>query len=166
EARQKLISQIEELQKKLPAPLQVAEGIRDGDYRLTPDGAGDEPLPGKGDRFNYGVECCFLPQPGHPYQVPPGYFGANGQDVAEAQTSPVVEPGYLKVLATDPPPPVTDPPNDGTGSSGRRRALAEWIASPDNPLTARVMVNRIWQWHFGRGIVPTPSNFGKMGVKP
>ena len=55
------------------------EGIRDGDYRLTPDGPGDEPLPGKGDRFNYGVECCFLPQPGQVYKAPPVYFGANVQ---------------------------------------------------------------------------------------
>ena len=49
-------------------------------------------------------------------------------------------------------------------TSGRRRALAEAIASPDNPLTARVMVNRIWGWHFGTGIVTTPGNFGKMGT--
>lgn len=45
----------------------------------------------------------------------------------------------------------------------RRLALAEWIASSDNPLTARVMVNRLWGWHFGRGIVATPSDFGKLG---
>ena len=51
-------------------------------------------------------------------------------------------------------------------SSGRRRVLAEWIASPDNPLTARVMVNRIWQQHFGRGIVPSPSDFGEFGERP
>jgi hypothetical protein len=166
EARQKLVEQIEELQKKLPAPLEVAEGIRDGDYRLTPDGAGDEPLPGKGDRFNYGVECCFLPQAGHPYQVPPVYFGANGQDVAEDQKSFAVQPGYLKVLVNDPASPLVDAPNDGSSGSKRRLALAEWTASPENPLTARVMVNRIWHWHFGRGIVPTPSNFGKMGLPP
>lgn len=48
----------------------------------------------------------------------------------------------------------------------RRRVLADWIASPQNPLTARVMVNRIWQGHFGTGIVPTPSDFGRMGMKP
>jgi hypothetical protein len=51
-------------------------------------------------------------------------------------------------------------------STGRRRALAEAIASKDNPLTARVMINRIWGWHFGRGIVATPGNFGKMGMLP
>ena len=51
---------------------------------------------------------------------------------------------------------------EGTGpirlnpTTGRRRALADWIATPENPLTARVMVNRIWQYHFGRGIVATP----------
>ncbi len=51
---------------------------------------------------------------------------------------------------------------DGEHGSGRLE-LADWIASPENPLTARVMVNRIWQHHFGRGIVPTPNDFGKQG---
>ncbi len=51
-------------------------------------------------------------------------------------------------------------------SSYRRRGYAEWLVSPDNPLTARVMVNRLWQHHFGEGIVRTPSNFGKMGESP
>jgi mono/diheme cytochrome c family protein len=50
--------------------------------------------------------------------------------------------------------------------SGRRLALARWIASESNPLTARAMVNRIWQHHFGEGIVGTPNNFGKMGKRP
>ena len=48
----------------------------------------------------------------------------------------------------------------------RRLALADWIASPQNPLTARVMVNRIWQGHFGTGLVETPSDFGHNGTKP
>ncbi len=47
-----------------------------------------------------------------------------------------------------------------------RAALADWIASPDNPLTARVMVNRIWQHHFGRGIAPMPSEFGTRAEPP
>jgi hypothetical protein len=47
-----------------------------------------------------------------------------------------------------------------------RLELADWIASPRNPLTARVMVNRVWQHHFGRGIVATPSNFGTRGAPP
>lgn len=48
----------------------------------------------------------------------------------------------------------------------RRRQLAEWIANPDNPLTARVAVNRIWQYHFGKGLVRTPSDFGATGDRP
>jgi hypothetical protein len=52
-----------------------------------------------------------------------------------------------------------------TAGSGRRE-LAEAIADPKNPLTARVMVNRIWQQHFGRGLVATPSNFGALGARP
>ena len=58
-------------------------------------------------------------------------------------------------------------PTDALGNINRwRLPLAEWIASPENPLTARVMVNRIWQQHFGRGIVATPSNFGANGARP
>jgi uncharacterized protein DUF1553/uncharacterized protein DUF1549 len=53
------------------------------------------------------------------------------------------------------------PPNQ----SGRLQ-LAEWMARPDHPLTSRVMVNRIWRWHFGRGIVPSVDNFGRLGEPP
>ncbi len=53
-----------------------------------------------------------------------------------------------------------------TPEQQRRAALADWIASPQNPLTARVMVNRIWQGHFGTGLVQTPSDFGNNGMKP
>ncbi len=52
-----------------------------------------------------------------------------------------------------------------TRGSGRRE-LAEWLTGPDHPLTSRVMVNRIWQWHFGEGLVRTPNNFGTTGEKP
>ena len=52
------------------------------------------------------------------------------------------------------------------GQDFSRLDLANAIASPPNPLTARVIVNRVWSWHFGRGLVATPSNFGFTGAKP
>lgn len=75
-----------------------------------------------------------------------------------------VEPAFLSVLA--PPKPQINEPAPSLNSSGRRLALANWIVSPSNQLTARVMVNRIWQHHFGRGIVRTTSNFGSLGTPP
>ena len=50
--------------------------------------------------------------------------------------------------------------------SERRLALADWIVHPDNPLTPRVLANRLWHYHFGTGIVDTPSDFGYMGGRP
>lgn len=70
-----------------------------------------------------------------------------------------VAPAVLSVLGS------TKLPRE-TAEQERRRALADWIASPENPLTARVMVNRIWQGHFGTGLVDTPSDFGRNGGKP
>src|SRR5262249_2477761 len=57
-------------------------------------------------------------------------------------------------------------PPSGARTPGRRKVLADWIASKDNPLTARVMANRIWQHHFGRGIVRSSSDFGYQGTPP
>ncbi|MBK5292854.1 MAG: PSD1 domain-containing protein [Acidobacteriia bacterium] len=84
--------------------------------------------------------------------------GGNVQSPADA-----VQPGLLAAVArysrfSEDEVPVT--------VEGRRSALAHWIAHPKNPLTARVMVNRIWQYHFGRGLAADASNFGKMGAKP
>ena len=76
-----------------------------------------------------------------------------------------VEPGFFSILGGgDVPPPAEK--REATGpiplmpTTGRRTALANWIADADNPLTARVLVNRVWQYHFGRGLIPTPSDFG------
>jgi len=75
------------------------------------------------------------------------------------QPKEAVTPAVLSALGN-----VTLP--NGTAEQDRRRALADWIANAQNPLTARVMVNRIWQGHFGTGLVQTPSDFGRMGMKP
>jgi hypothetical protein len=166
--RAELLEKIAKLESQMPPTPTAVEGIRDGDYRLAPDGPGDEPLPGKTYRPDYpDLSKSFLPQPGEKYEVPWVRFGANGLVVEEDNKAPIVPPGYLSVLVNGTQPPVAKPPNRADYvTSGRRRALAEWIASPDNPLTSRVIVNRIWYWHFGRGIVSTPGNFGKMGAAP
>ncbi|MEM1296498.1 MAG: DUF1549 and DUF1553 domain-containing protein, partial [Verrucomicrobiota bacterium] len=80
----------------------------------------------------------------------------------------MVEPAFPGVLTAsfDPTAAVIRPEFTTEASSGRRRALAEWIASEENPLTARVMANRIWQHHFGRGIVSSTSDFGELGEEP
>jgi len=75
-----------------------------------------------------------------------------------------VEPGFLTVLGS--PPPVIPAPPAGAKSTGRRTALAGWLCDPANPLTARVMANRVWQYHFGRGLVRSSSNFGVQGDRP
>ena len=82
------------------------------------------------------------------------------------QPGPVEEPGFVASLAGGEAKPAVVTPPPGGRTTGRRTALATWIASPMNPMTARVMVNRIWQHHFGRGIVATPSDFGVNGAKP
>jgi hypothetical protein len=75
-----------------------------------------------------------------------------------------IPPGFLSIL--DPQPAEILPPVSAPESTGRRTALAHWLVRPDHPLTARVMVNRIWQHHFGTGIVATPSDFGRLGEPP
>ena len=77
-----------------------------------------------------------------------------------------VEPGVLRAVLQSAPRSAPQRPLP-LGWSGRRLALARWIASDHNPLTARVIANRVWQYHFGnRGIVATPNNFGRMGQRP
>ena len=83
-------------------------------------------------------------------------FVPGGRKKAES-----VQPAFPTVLGL--PAPVATP---GPATTGRRSALAAWLTRGDNPLTARVMVNRLWQQHFGRGLVATPSDFGTLGEKP
>ncbi len=74
-----------------------------------------------------------------------------------------VDPGVLSLVARYS---GLAEPEMPSGVSGRRATLAKWIADPKNPLTARVIVNRVWQYHFGQGIAGDASNLGKMGKKP
>jgi hypothetical protein len=73
-----------------------------------------------------------------------------------------VIPGLPGVLIDKEP----EPPRPLAHSTGRRLWLARWMTQPDNPLVARVMVNRLWQWHFGKGLVATANDFGVMGDEP
>jgi len=75
-----------------------------------------------------------------------------------------VEPGYLSIIDSNPA--AIPPVSSGSKTTGRRSVLARWLTDKCNPLTSRVMVNRLWQHHFGKGIVGTPGDFGAMGEKP
>ena len=77
---------------------------------------------------------------------------------------PEIQPAVPVVLTKDGAKFSSQPSTHGT--SGRRLATARWIANADNPLTARVIVNRVWQYHFGEGLVRTPSDFGIIGESP
>ena len=76
---------------------------------------------------------------------------------------PAVKAGVLRVIHS---PKHAFSPVKDSHTAGRRTALAAWLTSRNNPLTARVIVNRVWQHHFGTGIVDTPSEFGIMGSEP
>jgi hypothetical protein len=74
----------------------------------------------------------------------------------------IVEPAVPAILTESQP--VFD--SNSAHTTERRKNLANWLTQPNNPLTARVIVNRVWQWHFGNGLVRTPNDFGLTGAKP
>ncbi len=92
----------------------------------------------------------------------PMYVLRRGDPMSPGQR---VGPGVPVVLVNGKAPFVVSPP-PGAKKTGRRLALARWLTQPDHPLTARVMVNRIWKRHFGEGIVSTLDDFGRMGARP
>lgn len=78
-----------------------------------------------------------------------------------------VEPAFLSVLSSElPAPSALVTPPETLESTGRRSALARWLTAPENPLTSRVIVNRIWQMHFHQGLAAFSSDFGKLGEPP
>ncbi|MFN0166512.1 MAG: PSD1 and planctomycete cytochrome C domain-containing protein [Bryobacteraceae bacterium] len=160
ERKRVLLERMRGIERERPKPIPMAMGITDGDYRFAPDGPGDEPAPGKGMKRE-AIDGSFLHQGPGRYQPPDSFFLIRGDIHSRGSR---IEPGFL-TAATYGNPATSHPPSDGR-TSGRRRALAEWLGSRDNPLTARVIVNRIWHHHFGRGIVPTLDNFGRNGEPP
>ena len=75
-----------------------------------------------------------------------------------------VSPGFPELFQSEPP--TIPQPKSGAKTAGRRKVLAAWITAPENRMTARVMANRVWQFHFGRGIVRSSNNFGQLGSPP
>ncbi len=96
----------------------------------------------------------------HTDPVPESYILPRGDSMGKGAK---VSPAIPAVFGSGP---ELSEPSDGLFIPRRRKALAEWLASRQNPLTARVMVNRIWQGHFGTGIVGTPNDFGRQGDRP
>jgi Protein of unknown function (DUF1553)/Protein of unknown function (DUF1549)/Planctomycete cytochrome C len=156
-----LAAQVAALTAQRPKPLPMAEIVTDGDYRSSPLGEGDDTISCPKCRIPDPSAGPFLHKGPGRYQVPPSYFLIRGD--VESHGSQMT-PGFIDVITYGNPP--TEVPRPDGRTSGRRLALAQWIASPRNPMTARVIVNRLWQKHFGRGIVATLENFGKMGEPP
>ncbi|MFZ9937502.1 MAG: DUF1553 domain-containing protein [Luteolibacter sp.] len=106
-----------------------------------------------------GIKALVVAEGGR--SVPPTHVHIRGSAHAEGEQ---VEPGFPAIWGGEKAVIAPLPPE--IPSSGRRLALATWLTRPDHPRTARVMVNRIWQHHFGRGLCPTPNDFGYLGTAP
>ncbi len=159
-ARRRIQREMAAIEKQRPAAPPLAMGVTDGDYRFTPDGAGDEPAPGKGIKSEAVVGSFLHEGPGR-YIAPPSFLLVRGDMHAKAEP---MAPGFPRVADWGGLPAAVETADGKT--SGRRLALAKWLAAPENPLTARVMANRIWHHHFGRGLVASLDNFGRMGDRP
>jgi hypothetical protein len=135
--------------------------IRNVNYYLKPEGEQRKtivvPMPDGGETLGVTERSS---QPRTTHVLLRGRVATPGKEV---------DPGFPQVLSDSKSSAPPEIPKDRSGSdksTGRRLALARWITSKDNPLTARVLANRLWHYHFGRGIVATPSDFGKTGIPP
>ena len=159
--REVLRNRIQDMEADRPEEPAMIEIVTDGDYRYTPDRAGDNVLGCPECRIKMDEPGSFLHQGSERYEVPPANFLIRGDPFS---LGPEMEPAFLTVATYGNPP--TEVPRANGRTSGRRLALANWIASEDNPLTARVWVNRVWYHHFGRGVVASLDNFGMVGDRP
>ena len=161
-ARREILRQrIEEVEAQRPDEPPMIEVVTDGDFRYTPDRAGDNVLGCPECRIKMDVPGSFIHDGEGSYEVPPAPFLIRGDPFSEG---PEMQPDFLTVAKYGNPP--TEIPRANGRTSGRRLALAQWITSEENPLTARVWVNRVWHHHFGRGIVTSLDNFGVVGERP
>jgi mono/diheme cytochrome c family protein len=138
--------------KKVPMQLNPDQKKEYSKVKRDIDDLKRKPVPSQ--EFALSVSNCEVNPPQTFIQIR-GNAGANGKPV---------NPGFPEVFGL--PEPKFAEPTKTAKTSGRRTVLANWLASKQNPLTARVMMNRTWMYHFGKGIVPTPNDFGKLGEKP
>jgi len=136
-------------------------------HAIVKKGGGPDPNATSDQRLKYLESSVELNQLRESFPTVPAAFGVtdgkprNAFLLAKGEPDlkgPEVPRGFLSVLGGQ------QVPADHKGSG--RELLASWITNPANPLTARVIVNRVWQWHFGRGLVNTPNDFGKRGDAP
>ncbi|MFL5244129.1 MAG: PSD1 and planctomycete cytochrome C domain-containing protein [Gemmataceae bacterium] len=128
-------------------------GVRDQINQATASREKEKPMPLK--TLSVFVETD--PKPPVHHVLTRGLHNAPGKEVEPGVPAALCAPGNIYHIEDRP---------EGRVSTGRRSAFAKWVTAKENPLFARVMVNRIWQHHFGLGLVATPDNLGRSGAKP
>ncbi len=173
ETKKQLEQLRETIAKRLNADEKVEDILRGDDERVTAE---------ERERFEYlQTQPRFLKQDlkrlqpvamslrhsfGPPYE--PGVPVSRVMERGEYDNpGEIVEPGFLSAITgNQDPAPIRFDPFKRWPTRSRRMALANWIANAKNPMTSRVMVNRLWHWHFGQGLVRTPSDFGELSGGP
>ncbi|MDE0737815.1 MAG: PSD1 and planctomycete cytochrome C domain-containing protein [Planctomycetota bacterium] len=158
----RLRKELAEQRKKRSSELGIAPGEldkKDADFKKTVDSTNEriKELEKKKPEKPLVRALWDRGTPSPTYLLKRGNYLTSGRPVSAGVLSALTERGKPFRPA---------PPWEGAASTGRRLAFARWLTSPKHPLAARVMVNRIWKHHFGRGIVSTLDNFGKTGARP